>query len=92
MLPIFEASHKQNKKKKKKGKKKIQKLEKMLEENKKYIYQWEEYTRTPSKLPKTGWGRSKYIKLKNLTACFRLIQALLAKKIQFEEKNFKLDV
>jgi hypothetical protein len=40
LLPIFEASHKQNKKKKKKGKKKIQKLEKMLEENKKiYIYQ-----------------------------------------------------
>jgi hypothetical protein len=38
LLPIFEASHKQNKKNKKKGKKIIQKLEKMLEENKKYIY------------------------------------------------------
>jgi hypothetical protein len=64
----------------------------MLEENKKYIYQWEEYIRTPSKLPKTGWGRSKYTKLENLTTCFWLIQALLAKKIQFEEENLKLDV
>jgi hypothetical protein len=41
----FEAPHKQKNKKK------------ILEENKKYI-SWEEHTKTPRKLPKTGWERS----------------------------------
>jgi hypothetical protein len=44
----FGAPHKQKNKKKK---------EKILEENKKYI-SWEEHTKTPRKLPKTGWERS----------------------------------
>jgi hypothetical protein len=39
LLPIFEASHKQNKKYRKKEKRKYKNLKKMLEENKKYIYQ-----------------------------------------------------
>jgi hypothetical protein len=32
-----------------------------------YIYQWEEYIRTSNKFLKTGWGRSKHKRLKNLT-------------------------
>jgi hypothetical protein len=51
-----------------------------LEENKKYIYKWEEYTRTSRKLSYTSWERSKYIKLKNSTVYSRLIKVLLAKK------------
>jgi hypothetical protein len=36
----------------------------------------------PRKLSKTGWKRSKYTRLKNLTVQFWLVKALLAKKIQ----------
>jgi hypothetical protein len=38
-----------------------------------------EHTRTPRKLPKIGWGGSKYIKLENLT--------LLIKRIEFLRKT-----
>jgi hypothetical protein len=49
-------------------------------ENNIYIYQWEEYIKTSKKLPKTCWGGSKYTKLKNLTAFYQLMKALLANK------------
>jgi hypothetical protein len=62
----------------------------MLEENQK-IYQQEEYTRTHRKLPNIGWRRSKYTRLKNLTMYFLLMKTLLAKKIQLEEGNLKLN-
>jgi hypothetical protein len=59
-------------------------IEKMLEEKK--IYQWEEYTRTPRKLPKTGWERSKYTKLKNLTAYFDWWRPYLQEKFNLKRK------
>jgi len=46
----------------------------------------------PKKLSKTDWGRSKNTGLENLTAYFRLMKALLAKKIYFKEENLKLKV
>jgi len=46
----------------------------------------------PSKLSKTSWERSKYTKWEKLTVYFQLIKVLLAKTIQFEEENSKLDV
>jgi len=65
LLLIFEASHKQKIQKKNRE---IQKYKKVLEEKQKkdkYI-SLEEHTRTPRKLPKIGWGGSKYTKLKIL--------------------------
>jgi hypothetical protein len=44
------------------------------------------------KLPKTGWERSKYTILENLTIQFWQIKALLAGESQFNKKNLKLDV
>jgi len=58
----------------------------------KNIYQWEKTRRMPRKLSKTSWKRSKYTRLKNLTVQFWLIKVLLARKIQFKEKNSKLDI
>jgi hypothetical protein len=89
-LPFFVAPYKQKKEKKKK-KEKIQKGWKILQENKK-IYQEEGYTKMPRKLSKTGWGRSKYTRLENLTMYFRLMKTLLAKKNQFKKKSLKLNV
>jgi hypothetical protein len=63
----------------------------MLEENYKNI-SLKKYTRTPRKLLITGWGKSKYIRLKNLTVYFLLIKILLAEENSIEEKNFKLDI
>jgi len=40
----------------------------------------------PRKLPKTGWGRSKYTILENLTIQFWLIKVLLVGEIQFNKK------
>jgi hypothetical protein len=46
----------------------------------------------PRKLLNIGWGRSKYIRLKNLTVYLWMIKELLVKKIQFKKENSKLDV
>jgi len=78
VITYFGGSRKLKKKNKKKYEKKI--VKQILEENKKYIYIWEEYTRTSRKLSYTSWERSKYIKLKNSTVYSRLIKALLVKK------------
>jgi hypothetical protein len=74
---------------KKEKKEKIQKIKKCWKKIK-TIYKW--YTRTPRKLSKTDWERSKYIKLENLTVYFWLLKALFARKNQFEEENSKLNV
>jgi len=84
LLPILRSDINENRKKRENTKN-------ILEENKK-IYQCEKYIKTPRKLSKTGFGRLKYTRLENLTVYFRPIKALLAKKIQFEEGNLKLDV
>ena len=52
-----------------------------MEESQKIYIGWGEHTRTLRKLPKIGWGGSKYTKFKNLTAYFQVMKTLLAKKI-----------
>lgn len=58
-----------------------------------YIYILErKITKTSKKISKTSRERSKHTTLKNLTTYFRLMKALFERKIQFNEKIFKLDV
>ena len=46
----------------------------------KKMYQWEEYTRIPRKLPKTTWGRSNIQNKKNINNVFSIDKGSINKE------------